>query len=65
MQRAKKIFEGQGIVVQTYPVDFKSYDIKKSFSKPLDWFPSSNSLGKSSIAIREIIGRIIYRAWRF
>ena len=65
MKRAKKVFESEGIIVQAYPVDFKS---KKSFFSslwnPLNWMPSSNNLNKSSGAIREIIGRIIYGAWR-
>ena len=64
MKRAKKVFESEGINVQPYPVDFKS---KKNFFStlldPLKWMPSSNYLNKSSSAIREIIGRIIYRAW--
>ena len=65
MKRAKKVFEGEGISVQPYPVDFKSN--KKIFSSlrnPLSWMPSSSSLNKSSNAIREIIGRLIYGAWR-
>ena len=65
MKRAKKVFESEGISVQPYPVDFKS---KRSFfsslRNPLKWMPSSYHLDKSSSAIREIIGRIIYGAWR-
>ncbi len=65
MKRAKKVFESQGITVQPYPVDFRT---NKSFSSllsnPLKWIPSSASLSKSSSAIREIIGRFIYKAWR-
>ena len=65
MKRAKKVFEREGIIVQPYPVDFKS---DKSFFSvlfnPLNWIPSSSSLEKSSSAIREIIGRTVYRAWK-
>ena len=65
MKRAKKVFENQGVSVLPYPVDFRS---KKSFFSsllnPLSWIPSSSHLNKSSNAIREIIGRIIYRAWK-
>ena len=64
MKRAKRVFERQGISVLPYPVDFKG--VKKFFPSlrnPLMWFPHSSSLNESSIAIREIIGRIIYRAW--
>ena len=64
MKRAKKVFENEGINVQPYPVDFKS---SRSFisllRNPLKWMPDSYYFYKSSIAIREIIGRIIYRAW--
>jgi len=64
MQRAKEVFEREGINVLPYPVDFKS---NKSFyyslKNPLKWIPSSSYFNQSSSAIREIIGRIIYRAW--
>ena len=64
MKRAKKVFESEGISVQPYPVDFKS---SRSFisllRNPLKWMPDSYYLYQSSSAIREIIGRIIYRAW--
>ena len=63
MKRAKKVFEKEGIIVIPYPVDFKS---EKRFStivkNPIKWMPSSSHLKESSIAIREIIGRIIYKA---
>ena len=65
MKRAKKVFENEGIRVQPYPVDFKNNKISFSlFRNPLKWIPSSHSLNKSSEAIREIIGRIIYGAWK-
>ncbi len=65
MQRAKKVFEREGINVLPYPVDFKSNkSFLASLRNPLKWIPSSSYLNKSSMAIREIIGRIIYGAWR-
>ena len=65
MQRAKKVFENEGIIVQPYPVDFKSnISFFNSLRNPLSWMPSSSSLNKSSSAIREIIGRFIYGSWR-
>ncbi len=64
MNRAKRVFEREGISVLPYPVDFRS---NKSFSlslrNPSMWIPNSSSLDKSTIAIRELIGRIIYRSW--
>jgi len=66
MKRAKKVFENEGIIVQPYPVDFKVSNISffSSLRNPLKWVPSSSYLYKSSEAIREIIGRIIYGAWK-
>lgn len=64
MKRAKTVFERQGIKVLPYPVDFKSNkDIKSIIKNPMKWLPSSSALDSSSDAIREIIGRIVYRAW--
>ena len=64
MNRAKRVFEREGISVLPYPVDFRSNKIfSPSLSNPLMWIPNSSSLGSSTSAIREIIGRIIYRSW--
>tara|TARA_B100000212_G_scaffold305089_1_gene252884 strand:+ start:991 stop:1344 length:354 start_codon:yes stop_codon:yes gene_type:complete len=64
MKRAKKVFEREGISVIPYPVDFKS---DKSFfsalKNPLRWAPRSLYLYETSKAIRELIGRTVYRAW--
>ena len=65
MQRAKKVFEKEGIVVLPYPVDFHtSKSLSSALQNPLKWVPSSSSLSRNSSAIREILGRIIYRAWK-
>ncbi len=65
MKRAKKVFERQGINVLPYPVDFKSSgNFISSIRNPLKWMPNASSLDRNSKAIREIIGRIIYGAWR-
>ena len=64
MNRAKRVFEREGISVLPYPVDFRSKKIfSPSLRNPLMWIPNSSSLDKSTIAIRELIGRIIYRSW--
>lgn len=63
MKRAKRVFEREGISVQPYPVDFKSNKSYKLLLKnPLNWIPSAKSFSATSIAIREIIGRIFYRS---
>ena len=64
MNRAKRVFEREGISILPYPVDFKSHQtFSSSLRNPLIWIPNSSSLHKSTSAIREIIGRFIYRAW--
>ena len=61
MHRAKRLFEREGISIIPYPVDFKSNKINFQLLKnPLIWIPNAKYLQKSSMAIREIIGRIIY-----
>tara|TARA_B100000700_G_scaffold11093_1_gene11294 strand:+ start:1071 stop:1877 length:807 start_codon:yes stop_codon:yes gene_type:complete len=62
MQRAKKLFERQGFVVYPFPVDFKTSKISLSKS-PYQWIPNSYSLNRTSKALRELIGRTIYRSW--
>ncbi len=62
MKRAKKLFEREGIIVKPYPVDFRtSKSFLNSLKNPISWLPSANNLKSSSGAIREIIGRTIYR----
>ena len=63
MKRAKKVLERQGITVQPYPVDFKKINFKNTLANPLSWIPNASDLGKSSFAVREIIGRLYYRIW--
>ena len=65
MKRAKKIFESQGFIVRPFPVDFKTRG-KWAGSFLLDptlWVPNAHYLASSSAALREIIGRIIYKAF--
>ena len=61
MKRAKKLFERQNFVVYPFPVDFKTSKISP-WQSPYQWIPNSSSLNKSSKALRELIGRIIYRS---
>ena len=62
MKRAKKLFERQGFFVYPHPVDFKTSKILR-WKSPNKWIPNSSSLNKSSLALRELIGRTIYRSW--
>ena len=62
MKRAKKIFERQGFLVYPFPVDFKTSTISR-WQSPYQWIPNSESLNKTSRALRELLGRSIYRSW--
>ncbi len=62
MKRAKKLFERQGFLVHPFPVDFKASKIS-SWKNPYKWMPNSSGLNRSSNALRELIGRIVYRSW--
>ncbi len=62
MHRAKKQFERQGLFVLPFPVDFKASK-KSPWQSPYQWVPNAHSLNRSSNALRELIGRTIYRAW--
>ena len=62
MKRAKKLFERQGFLVYPFPVDFKT-SLMSRWQSPYQWIPNSESLNRSSLALRELLGRIIYRSW--
>ena len=65
MTRAKKIFEKQNFEVIPFPVDFRTYDFSgnKTLYLLFGFIPNANNLVDSSLAIREIMGRIIYRSF--
>ena len=65
MQRSRRLFERQGITVVPWPVDFKARaDWAGSiWTDPLQWFPTARSLDDSSVALRELLGRLVYRSW--
>ena len=57
MSRAEKIFKKKNINVTPYPVDFINTVTETTI---MDFLPSSYALNKTSIFVREIIGRIYY-----
>lgn len=59
MPRAVLLFEKQGLEVHPYPVDFQ---VELHGISPLDFLPSPGALSLTSLAIRESIGRLYYRA---
>jgi uncharacterized SAM-binding protein YcdF (DUF218 family) len=58
MPRAKRLFERQGLEVQTYPVDFK---VEANKTTLLDFLPSAYAMKNFEFAIRELLGRIYYQ----
>tara|TARA_Y100001968_G_C19385342_1_gene732541 strand:- start:690 stop:989 length:300 start_codon:yes stop_codon:yes gene_type:complete len=62
MQRAKRQFERQGFIVHPFPVDFKTSKTSNLIN-PTKWMPSARNLSRSSKALREMLGRVIYKSW--
>jgi len=58
MPRAQKLFEKEGLEVVTYPVDFKS--LSNDSITVMDYLPNGQSLAKTEMGIRELIGRLYY-----
>ena len=58
MPRAQRLFEKEGLEVVTYPVDFKS--LSTDSITVMDYLPNGQSLAKTEIVIRELIGRLYY-----
>ena len=65
MPRARRMFQRQGLTVLPFPVDFQASGswAGKPWRNPLEYLPTSDGLQSSSRAIREVIGRTVYRAW--
>ncbi len=65
MRRAQRLFERQGVNVVPFPVDFKARGAWAGplWRDPLQWLPTARSLANSSVALRELLGRLAYRAW--
>ena len=58
MKRSKFLFEKQGFKVNPFPVDFK---MSNNNSTILDIIPSLGAMSKTSLFIRENIGRLYYK----
>lgn len=65
MPRARRLFERQGLRVLPHPVDFQASGAwaGSPLSNPLNYLPSAAGLDSSSRALREALGRSLYRAW--
>ena len=65
MRRAQRLFERQGLKVVPFPVDFqvRGQWVGPLLRDPTQWFPTAGALDGSSRALRELLGRLVYRAW--
>ena len=65
MRRAQRLFERQGMQVLPFPVDFQARGrwAGPLWRDPTQWLPSAAALDDSSRALRELLGRLVYRAW--
>ncbi len=65
MLRAQRLFERQGLKVVPFPVDFQARGqwAGPIWRDPTQWLPTAGALDGSSRALRELLGRLLYRAW--
>ena len=65
MLRAQRLFERQGMQVLPFPVDFQARGrwAGPLWRDPIQWLPSAWALDDSSRALRELLGRLVYRTW--
>jgi len=65
MRRAQRLFERQGMQVLPFPVDFQARGrwAGPLWRDPTQWLPSAKALDNSSSAMRELLGRLVYRSW--
>jgi uncharacterized SAM-binding protein YcdF (DUF218 family) len=65
LPRALRLFERQGLRPVPFAVDFQGSGSWAGplLADPLNWLPSADGLASSSRALREALGRTLYRAW--
>lgn len=65
MPRAQRLFQRRGLSVLPFPVDFQATGTwaGNPWRNPLNFVPTAKGMQSSSRAIREVIGRTLYRAW--
>jgi uncharacterized SAM-binding protein YcdF (DUF218 family) len=61
MERARGCFVREGLAVDTFAVDFASYDQSRISSSWPSWLPRASALAESTGALRERFGRFVYR----
>ena len=65
MPRAQRLFQREGLSVLPFPVDFQASGAwaGNPWRNPLNLVPTAGGLQQTSRAIREAIGRTLYRSW--
>ena len=65
MRRPQSLFERQGMQVLTFPVDFQARGLWAGplWRDPTQCLLSATALDQSSRALRELVGRLVYRSW--
>ena len=65
MRRAQRLFERQGLTVLPFPVDFQARGqwAGAIWRDPTQWLPTAGALDGSSLALRELLGRLVYQVW--
>ena len=58
MLRAQRLFEKEGFEVALYPVDFKT--LTTDSLTFMDYLPNGQSLAKTEMGMRELMGRLYY-----
>ena len=58
MPRATSLFEAEQLIVNPYPVDFKSISGERTI---MSFIPSTRGLNGTFEALREFLGRLYYR----
>lgn len=56
-ERAAGCFRREGLKFDALPVDFRSYDPRRSSGS---WLPRVEALNESTMALREYVGRVVY-----
>ena len=64
MRRAQRLFARQGLKVLPFPVDSQARGrwAGPLWRDPSQWLPSARALDDSSRALRELLGRLVYRS---
>ena len=65
MLSVQRLFEHQGLVVEPFLVDYQArgFSTGSLWRDPTQCVTSAGALDGSSLALRKLLGRLIYWAW--